>query len=325
MRVSCIVAAEGEAAGRTIRALLAQTHEDLEILVAETGPEATAATLRDLPDDPRLLQIPGRPAGTAAAWNAALARATGEAVTLTPAGWLRPPWAVAALVAALERGRAEAAIGPGLVTLPDGRLAPTRDDALLRLVLDWMPAAEGAIAHGQPLFAEHAAFVALAGPAAAAWLLSRDLVRRLRLALPDGRDHAALLLHLLVAARAARIAPVAVPCYTATPRPDGAAPDPLDAAAAVRTTLALLDGEPRMRGIRFRSAAVSACFRLLAEARAALGPARRPDLDLLARFVAAEAAARLGPLLAPDELPRCTDPAALAWFRALAAAAEAPA
>lgn len=120
-RVTVVVAAYrvGEGIRPTLESVLAQTMDDLELLVIDDGsPDQPVPD--DLPDDPRLI-VDRRPVngGYAAVTNDAIARARGEWVVFVDADDLIEPDYLAVMLEAGERFGADAVLAP-ILCVRDG-------------------------------------------------------------------------------------------------------------------------------------------------------------------------------------------------------------
>lgn len=265
MRVTCILAGDE---GPALAALRAQTHGDVEILA-----------------------LPG-PVG--AAWNAGLARATGQAVMLLTGRDILMPWAVAAM----------AARGADLVL---ARRLPAAMDELRTDPAD-------------PDFGWHMARAAALPEGATVRMASLPLLRRAGLRFLHGNGHPQMLRDALDLAHARSLAVIGSACAMAPEAPEPAPSDPfapLDAPACAALTLAALGRILRPTDARLRPALVGAVMARLRAVRSRVAHPLRAEYDAACAAVAADAPAVLADIPRGEVLGPVSDRAALDWFLAL--------
>jgi hypothetical protein len=306
---SITVVPEGAAAlpvRATVDSLRVQTHEELEILLVLDGADPDALPVMD---DPRVRVLALGPDGRAGALNAGLAAATGSQITLLDPGDVRPPWGIAALLAASREAGADIAIGRSL-RLPGARPPVPQPGAAAFDELAAWPPETGVLEPGTPHFARRLGLLAAAASDPGAMIIAAAFLRATPLVFANGLTAPDRLFLLLALARAERIAPCFAHCHTrvAGPQPAAAA-DPFDALGGLRLGLELLAREPRIRAGEFRSGALASLLEPLHALAQRVPWTLRRDWQGLAAALAREAP----PLVAETE----GDTPALRWFRHL--------
>ncbi|MBT9386519.1 glycosyltransferase [Pseudooceanicola sp. CBS1P-1] len=245
---------EGPLLGPALRSVLAQQGPELEVLLVADG--ADAATLAEAEGlcDPRLRLLRQANDGLSSARNRALEQARGDWICFLDADDLRPPWALARMLAAA--GPAELVLCPGHLSEPDDSLHPFYDRALL----DQLAARPSDDPLRRPL-------AQLSEPQSANKLIRRSLIARHRLRFPNGHFFEDILFHTLAVTHARGLAVSDSPGFTYHRRhghrqiTGGADTRRFDTLAVTRMTLQRVAAEARDPLLRL--SVLLSCARLI--------------------------------------------------------------
>ena len=131
MKISCITTVfnEGELARHGIGSILAQSYEDIELIVVDDGSADDTRAILESISDPRLLLIRQANDGLSAARNKALEQVTGDYVCFLDADDYRPPWALKAIADVIARDQPDVVFSRGSLSEINGPLSPFYDTA----------------------------------------------------------------------------------------------------------------------------------------------------------------------------------------------------